>query len=664
MRSRLLRTTLAIALSIAPAALVGAGCSDDTTSGVDDTAEDTADTADTVDTADTEVVAPTDRIAGARTPRSAACDAADPARCLAPWPSNVFTVANSETPTGLRLAIDDATMPDDDPLDALNRADGFSRVSPIITVFPGDVLVGDGAVRVLVAEGDNVGTSITVGCRVQSLGEDETTETLVICYPRELMDAATEHVVVITDALTDADGGALAPETHAQQALGLDVGDPELTAYHAPARAALTAASIDASTVLRLWDFTTRSAQDPRTDLLALRTASLDALDAGTAGVAIDDVEVLANGSVAMIVRGRLTDLPSALLSDAAFARDADNALEVIGTHDAKFRIVVPAGEGDYRVVMYCHGTGGNVGDDSFDELMAENGGSKVAFEIDGWTDDTIIDTVNGLLTPISGGDRVVARVVEALAGGAALLHALAGPLGDTLTAEMIGGVANPAAGRRPMTDEPVWAGGSLGGAMGLIYSHLEPSIIGGVLNVPGTGFSHWLPASNLLSPILFTFNNRYGDKALGNIVIAMIQNVFDPMDGANWIGLDDNERVFLVQISIGDPVLPNVGSELVATSLKAVQVGAVLSPIVGVEPQTEAVATNGVTQFQVDDEGPISVHGFAARNTVAGEAARSQFIAFVKTLWAHEPVITVPTLCAENTPANSCDFRTETAPE
>ena len=48
----------------------------------------------------------------------------------------------------------------------------------------------------------------------------------------------------------------------------------------------------------------------------------------------------------------------------------------------------------------------------------------------------------------------------------------------------------------------------------------------------------------------------------------------------------------------------------------------------------------------------------FTATNTVSGHAAQQQFIDFVQTLWAGEPVIKIPTACVENTPPNSCDFK------
>ena len=62
--------------------------------------------------------------------------------CLFPWPSDHYTVADSGTPTGLRVNLDIASTPANasgthiDPAD-LNRSDGFSPGESIVTRVPG-----------------------------------------------------------------------------------------------------------------------------------------------------------------------------------------------------------------------------------------------------------------------------------------------------------------------------------------------------------------------------------------------------------------------------------------------------------------------------------------------------------------------------------------------
>ena len=50
-------------------------------------------------------------------------------------------------------------------------------------------------------------------------------------------------------------------------------------------------------------------------------------------------------------------------------------------------------------------------------------------------------------------------------------------------------------------------------------------------------------------------------------------------------------------------------------------------------------------------------IHGFAARSTLAGDAAMEQIFAFIQSYWAGNPEITFPEACSAVTPAGDCDF-------
>lgn len=611
---------------------------------------------------------PADRAPGERRARTLRCDPTDPTACLLPWPSNAFVSPDPATATGLRVTLDPTAAPGDEDITGLLRADGFSRVSPIVAGFPArlePLSAGDAPVRLVVAEpGDGFGAAVPVW--YETFGAYDATVGALVTYPARPLAANAEHVVAVLDSLTYVGGGH--PEADAATRVALGLAPPEtaedyaLAAYHAPARQALTAAGVDLAHVARVWDFTTRSADDPRADLVVMRAACLAALDDGDASVVIDAVTTPDGGPIAAIVKGRITGLPYFSDDAGRLARDDAGALTATGTYAAPFRAVVPAGTGDYRVVMYAHGTGGNVDDSSFDALVAEHGAAKIGLEIDGWTEAALGATVNDLLTPVSGAERVTNKVLHSDAGGSAVLRALSGSLGDALAAATIGGVANPAVGRRPDAARPIWAGGSLGGTVGLVFGNLEPSIAGGLLNVPGAGLTHWLPRSSIYALLEAALGQRFPTAADLNLVAAMAQLAFDPMDGANWADARADAPPFLVQQSIGDPVLPNVGSDLVATSLGCVRVGAELRPIAGVETVDEAVGRSAITQFLVPEdpeESALAVHGFAARNGLAGQAARAQFTAFLESVWAGDPRIDLPQLCVANDPPNSCDFST-----
>jgi hypothetical protein len=70
------------------------------------------------------------------------CDFTDPAVCLYPWPNDFFTKRDGDTATNRRLNLKRASMPrnkDGRPIDPrdMNRADGFSPGSMLVTKVPG-----------------------------------------------------------------------------------------------------------------------------------------------------------------------------------------------------------------------------------------------------------------------------------------------------------------------------------------------------------------------------------------------------------------------------------------------------------------------------------------------------------------------------------------------
>ncbi len=76
-------------------------------------------------------------------PPTLACDTLDTAKCLLPFPNDVFTRPDAGTDTGRRVALDPGSTPASsltgqhvDPT-AWNRADGFSPGSPVLTYVPG-----------------------------------------------------------------------------------------------------------------------------------------------------------------------------------------------------------------------------------------------------------------------------------------------------------------------------------------------------------------------------------------------------------------------------------------------------------------------------------------------------------------------------------------------
>ncbi len=593
-----------------------------------------------------EVAVVPDRGRGERAPLSARCDEIEPTRCFLPWPSSAFLVADTTRVTGVRLSLATDELPADEGLEHL-VADGFSRVSPIVMVLPPGVATDEVRMRAFVAEPGDFGREIAIDTLIVPGRSDDPTS--VVGYPFAPMPAASE-IVVVVEAPAD-----VAEQRTRPVAIGLGIEAPTTpaerlrAAYFAPARE-LLASVIDSDRVLAMWDFVTRSAEDPRMPLRTMADHVKAQIAAGTSTTIAITSAVTRQGPIALVVEGRIEGLVDDVVTPAV-------------TYGVPFRVVVPAGEGDYRIVMYAHGTSGDVRDSSFDDLIASSGAAKINTEIDGWSGDTVVDSLSSLFVPIAGTRALTIRMRRAIAGISAIQAAVLGPLGDMLAAPTVGGIDNPTAGRRPWSDRPIWAGGSLGGVIGCVYGHLEPSIVGGVLNVPGAAFTHWLARSTIGDILNIALTNRYPAMIDQQIAASMAQSVWDEVDGAIWAGAREDAPVFVVQMSVGDPIMPNIGTAMVATALDVVHLlpeGAEpLLLVPGLERATFAEGRSALTEFVTNETGTSEVHGFAARDAPAGVAARAQFEAFIATLWAGAPRIDIPEACMPLPVPGICDFAT-----
>lgn len=613
----------------------------------------------------------TDRDPADRTPLTAPCDDSDAVRCLLPWPSNRYTKSDPATETGLRLAIEPSSIPVADDLAVINRSDGFSRIAGMAVAFRQEVDQGavdwdatsslspDGTLQVIVAQPGHPRYGDRIAYRTEwvDAGSVLTPLWLLIGRPVQVMPANADHLLVVTDAV-----GVSDRPRHVALALGLveptTREEADLVGWHAPTRAALEAAGVDVDRVVRVSSFTTRSATDPTRALHHM----MDVLDerADDIGVQFDGVVLNSTPEVAAIVLGRLTGAPSFLDARGHLAIGADGLPEVTGTTEIRFRLSVPNSGVPYRVALYGHGTGGDVTDPAFDRELAGENIAKLNIRFDGWTGDDFINTLVGFSSFFDGSARSTAGLLQALAGGTVLLTALDGPLGDLLAGDTLGGDPNPAAGVRPLTDDVVWVGGSMGGTMGAVIVSADPRLQAAVLNVPGAGWTHMVPYSLLYeSGIESILSTIYGNELDMQLGMLMAQNNWDDVDGAVWADEAlDVGGVFLLQQSMEDPVLPNVGTELLANALGAVQFEPFIQPIVGLT-STSGVVTTGaaIEQFRVPNTGQYDIHGFAARDTIGKQAAMQQILEMLTTYWDGAPQMSHPPLCTELGTNGTCDL-------
>ncbi|TVQ92982.1 MAG: hypothetical protein EA397_05695 [Deltaproteobacteria bacterium] len=615
--------------------------------------------------------APEARDALDRTPYEAPCDETDPLRCHLPWPSNAFATADASTATGLRLRVDPDGLVAPDRLDCLNLADGFSRATGVavglrgpldleqLSDDPAHALSPDAAVQVLNIQADHpaYGERQPYRTEARSVGDPDSQQSVVIGRPARALAPNADHALIALDTL----GEDVEIPRAVRVALGLrEPSSPrerELQANFVPVVDALLDADVELDRVARVSWFTTRSRDDTTRRMhrmMQVLDGSLGDLD-----IQIDTVTPLAAPEVEHIIRGRLTGAPGFLDEMGRLVLDDDGLPQVVGQEDIEFRLTVPAGDGPFRVALYGHGTGGNVSDNEFDRELAGENIAKLNLRFTGWTGDDFVQTLIGFSTFMEGSERSTAGLMQALAGGSVLATSLDGLLGDTIAADTLLGEPNPAAGRRAMTEDIAWLGGSMGGTMGAVLVAADERLRLAVLNVPGAGWSHMIPYSLLydvgMSGVL---ESTYGSDLDVHHALVMGQGCWDDVDGAVWADEAlETGGAFLMQQSMGDPVLPNLGTELLAGSLRATQLAPVLSPLHGLSTTEEVVSEGAaITQFRVPNTGQYAVHGFAARNTPAGAAAIGQITRFLSTAWAGHPEMAHPEGCSV-TPDGSCDF-------
>lgn len=616
-----------------------------------------------------------DREPGVRAPLTAACDEADPVRCLLPWPSNTFTRADPDSATGLRLAVESASLPIADDPSFLNLANGFSRITGVATAFEESLdlsrlsmtdvsasLDPEGPIQLFNAQPDSARYGQRMGMFSEAIDASSLTveRHLLIGRPQEVLEANADHVVVVLDTI-----GSAAPRPRAVElALGLvapeDDAEAAIVGYHAPTRKLLDDVGIDPARVVRVWDFTTRSAED-----VTYRThAMMDVLNGslGDLGVEIDSAVFPSYENLAAIVRGRLTNAPNFLDEEGRLVLDEDGLPQVTGTTSIEFRISLPQGDPGtpYRVALYGHGTGGDVSDNAFDQELSDYDIAKLNLRFDGWTSTDFILTISSFSAFLEGSEKSTAGLMQSIAGGTVLLSALDGVLGETLSAEVLAGEPNPVAGRAPLTSDVVWVGGSLGGTLGAVIISADPRLHTAVLNVPGAGWTHMIPHSLLYDAGVGGIMLEVYDDILDlQLAFVMSQSSWDDVDGAVWaeeaLAAGGN---FLMQQSMGDPVLPAVGTNLLSQALGARQFEPYLEPVYGLSTVDGAVNSGAVLeQFRVPDTGVYDVHGFAARDTIAGQAALAQILELLDSHWSGSVTVSHPTICVEQGINGTCDF-------
>lgn len=264
--------------------------------------------------------------------------------CLFPWPSDHYTVADSGTPTGLRVNLDIASTPANasgthiDPAD-LNRSDGFSPGESIVTRVPGldnpTAFQKTGAVPLtdmdqafapnqpIVLIDASTGQRQLIWSELDSNASSPGDTDLIIRPGRNLIEGH-RYIVAMRD-LKDSAGNILpAPPGFALYRDGVTTDVPAIESRRAHFNeifGKLQQAGIPKANLYDAWDFTVASTQNITRRMLSIRDRGLADLGDNTPG------DGTMQGTAPSFTVTGTTDFPTAT------GHGVENIREVTGTY-------------------------------------------------------------------------------------------------------------------------------------------------------------------------------------------------------------------------------------------------------------------------------------------------------------------------------------------
>jgi hypothetical protein len=151
------------------------------------------------------------------------------------------------------------------------------------------------------------------------------------------------------------------------------------------------------------------------------------------------------------------------------------------------------------------------------------------------------------------------------------------------------------------------YLGISNGGVQGGTFLALTPDIRRGVLNVPGAAWSLMLERSFVFKSFIDIVKAEFPSPLDRQIVIALVQVVFDPTDPINFAlhavndPLGTPAKTILIQESYGDALVPNLATETLARTMGLPGLAPLVSPVYGITEAASPLSGSGFTIFNTN---------------------------------------------------------------
>lgn len=525
------------------------------------------------------------------------CDPLDPNYCLFPFPNNVYTVADPDTPTGRRLALTSSSLPISNggtmfDTSVLTSLDGFSAGVPAMVHMPGATLKGlpgpwtiersitlESPTIILDAE---TGELLPHFTELDMSHNQEDRRTLLIRPVVRPRDGA-RYIVAVRNVV-DANDQPLPPSPAfaALRDLAPYPDDPSIDArrpLYADIFQRLADAGVPRDNLQIAWDYTVASREAITGRLLHMRDDALAKV--GKAGPEYEIVSITPDCAeyIALCIEGEMKvplylDKPD---SGARLVLGEDGLPVQNGTAEYPFTVLIPhsAFQEPAPPVGYGHGLLGSrdqVKGSAFRKFA--NDYNYILFAVDwiGMAEDDVIT----ILTLLSTGNLHDFQAIPDRGSQGILNFILA-------TRMMLGDFAQDPSlvyqGNKPLFDTSVayYFGNSQGGIFGATLMALHVDVTRGMLGVPGQPYNLLLNRSVDFTDFFNIIKMTYPDPIDIQVVLALVQTMWDRTEPNGYSHHIRNPlpntpaHEVLINVAIGDHQVSTLGAHVMARTIGGV---------------------------------------------------------------------------------------------
>ncbi len=546
------------------------------------------------------------------------CDPLDTRACILPFPSNFNTVAQKGSETGLRLNFSASQFPKNVKGKSgfppeLNRNDGFSPGSALLTYVPGIDIAQTGAAPITdIAQYSKANAPIVVidvktGQRHPIWAELDTNADaiseakgqLLMIHPAKNFLEGHTYIVALRNLKNSAGKTIPAGGAFASLRNGKPTGAVKARrAGYEKIFKALTKAKVDRSSLYLAWDFTIASERNLSERALSMRNRSFAALgdsnlaDGKVAGKApeykIDKVEDYSTDQSTRIARqitGHVT-VPCFLSKGCAtggtmsYAKSKKGKFDSIpnqqGTMQALFICRIPraAMTTPARPSLYGHGLLGSpdeIDAGNVDDMASEHNMMFCATPEIGMADEDVPNAI-ALLGDMSKFSSMADRLQQGLLNELILGRLMINPSGFA-AAEAFKSTSTSQSAID--TSALYYDSNSQGAILGGALTALSPDFTRAVLGVGGMNYSLLLPRSVDFDTYELIFKPAYKSRLDRMLLLSAIQNLWDRGE-TNGYGQHVTNKPLpgtpkhnvLLHVALGDHQVAQVSAENEARTL------------------------------------------------------------------------------------------------